>query len=203
MLSRWQSTIVDAQGNVQPHATLRIRKEQDQSLALVYRSNSDLQPYPLGLVAADINGFAYFYAPPGRYRIQSIDLDIDWRDVEIGALSTARAALEHSGMTIYDTHADMMADAPSESPVYARVVNDADPDLNGYYIWDGSTWERTTAQPADAENVLYRNVPQSAPLLHDIPQSGVVQLPADLDYLRTAMLNALYGDGPYPTLDLR
>lgn len=154
MLSRWQSTIVDAQGNVQPHAVLRIRKEQDQSLALVYRSNSDLQPYPLGLVAADINGFAYFYAPPGRYRIQSIGLNIDWRDVEIGALSAARAALENSGMTIYGTHADMMTDVPSESPVYARVVNDANPDLNGYYIWNGSGWERTTEQPADVRKTL-------------------------------------------------
>src|SRR5690554_1459059 len=146
MLSRWQSTIVDAKGNVQPGAVLRVRNEADQSLALVHQANNDLQPYPLGYVTANANGFAYFYAAPGRYRIQSVDLDIDWRDVEIGGMAVARAALESSGMSVYGTQAEMQADTPTESPVYARVVNDVDPELNGYYIWDGSVWERTTEQ---------------------------------------------------------
>lgn len=86
MLSRWQSTIVDAQGNVQPGAVLTIRHESDQSLAQVYMSPSDQQPYPLGQVPADSSGFAYFYAPGGLYRIQSVALGIDWRHVPLGDL---------------------------------------------------------------------------------------------------------------------
>ena len=84
MLSRWQSTIVDAEGNVQPGATLIIRNESDQSLAQVYMSNSDQQPYPMGTVTADQNGYAYFYAKIGLYRITSAEGFLDWRDVDIG-----------------------------------------------------------------------------------------------------------------------
>lgn len=86
MLSRWQSTIVDAQGNVQPGAVLTIRNESDQSLATVYMSPSELQPYPQGQVPADAAGYAYFYARGGLYRIQSVALGIDWRHVPLGDL---------------------------------------------------------------------------------------------------------------------
>lgn len=86
MLNRWQSTIVDAQGNVQPGAVLTIRHESDQSLAQVYMSPSTTQPYPLGQVPADAFGYAYFYAPGGLYRIQSVALGVDWRHVPLGDL---------------------------------------------------------------------------------------------------------------------
>lgn len=88
-LTRWQSTIVDERGNVQPGAVLTIRNESDQSLAQVYESPGDTQPYPLGTVVANASGYAYFYAKGGLYRIQSQDLNIDWRHVALGSAQAA------------------------------------------------------------------------------------------------------------------
>src|SRR5690606_5467401 len=66
--------------------------------ATVYRDREGTDPYPAGQVVADGNGFAFFYASPGRYRIAGQTSAIDWRDVGIGApfdpdaLGTAAAA---------------------------------------------------------------------------------------------------------------
>ena len=86
MLTRWQSTIVDAQGNIQPFAILTILNEETQAPAQIYASESESQPLPAGTVVADESGYAYFYARGGRYRIQSNDLNIDWRHVPLGDL---------------------------------------------------------------------------------------------------------------------
>lgn len=87
MLNRWQSTIVDAQGNVQPLANLTVRNESDQSLAKMWASPGTSQPLPDGMVQADGNGYAYFYAEGGLYRITSVALGIDWRHVPLGELA--------------------------------------------------------------------------------------------------------------------
>lgn len=87
MLSRWQSTIVDAQGNVQPLANLTVRNEADQSLAKMWASPGTTQPLPDGMLQADGNGYAYFYAEGGLYRITSVALGIDWRHVPLGELA--------------------------------------------------------------------------------------------------------------------
>src|SRR5690554_1443449 len=87
MLSRWQSTIVDAQGNVQPLANLTVRNEADQSLAKLWASPGTTQPLPDGMVQADGNGYAFFYARGGLYRITSVELGIDWRHVPLGELA--------------------------------------------------------------------------------------------------------------------
>lgn len=87
MLSRWQSTIVDEQGNVQPLANLTVRLESDQSLAKMWASPGTTQPLPDGMLQADGNGYAYFYAEGGLYRITSAALGIDWRHVPLGELA--------------------------------------------------------------------------------------------------------------------
>ena len=89
MLTRWHSTIVDAQGNIQPFAILTILNEETQAPAQIYASESESQPLPAGAVVADETGYAYFYARGGRYRIQSADLNIDWRHVPLGTAATA------------------------------------------------------------------------------------------------------------------
>ncbi|MBV7482532.1 hypothetical protein [Bordetella sp. BOR01] len=86
MLIRWQSTIVDRRGNVQPGAVLTIRRMSDQAIVTVYRDRDGTQPYPTGTVTADENGYAYFYALPGLYRITSIKPSIDWPDVNLSAV---------------------------------------------------------------------------------------------------------------------
>ncbi len=85
MLNRWQKTVVDRQGNVMPWAALMIRKEADQMPATVYSDREGTDPYPAGQVTADGNGFAFFYAQAGVYRITAQSPAIDWRDVGIGA----------------------------------------------------------------------------------------------------------------------
>lgn len=82
MMPRWQSTIVDASGNVQPGTILTVRDELTGQPVQVYQSDGMGQPYPVvGECPADASGYAYFYAPAGRYRISSASLNIDWRDV--------------------------------------------------------------------------------------------------------------------------
>lgn len=85
MMNRWQKTIVDERGNIVPWAVLIIRNESDQMPATVYRDRDGTDPYPTGQVVADGNGFAFFYAAPGLYRITSQTPVADWRDVGIGA----------------------------------------------------------------------------------------------------------------------
>lgn len=83
MLSRWQSTIVDGQGNVQPGAKLVVFLEVNQQRATVYKDREGNEPYPNGEVAADEWGYAYFYAEPDLYRLTSAPLGIDWREVVV------------------------------------------------------------------------------------------------------------------------
>lgn len=112
MLSRWQSTIVDAQGNVRPFAILTILNEETQAPAQIYASESESQPLPDGTVVADESGYAYFYARCGRYRIQSGDLNIDWRHVPIG-----------------DAQAADILGAVADGAIIERGIND-----NGEYV---------------------------------------------------------------------
>lgn len=84
MLTRWQSTITDIRGNVVPGAVLQIRRESDQALVTVYRDAAGTDPYPTAVVTANEVGYAYFYAAPDLYRIQSQTPAIDWREVNVG-----------------------------------------------------------------------------------------------------------------------
>jgi len=98
MLNRWQSTIVDAQGNIQPFAELTILNEETQGPAAVYHDRAGSSPIS-GNVVADESGYAYFYARGGRYRIQSNDLNIDWRHVALGSAATADVVQLTGGST--------------------------------------------------------------------------------------------------------
>lgn len=87
-LTVWQRTIADLTGKVVPGAVLLVSREEDGSLAAVYKDRGGADPWPAGTVTADGFGFARFYAEPGRYRIQSLGLAIDWRDIEMGFQET-------------------------------------------------------------------------------------------------------------------
>ena len=103
MLNRWQRTIVDLQGNVVPYAQIQVRVEQTQAAAIVYADIAGNEPIPNGIVTADANGYAYFYAEAGLYRISSEEPTIDWRHVDIGsanAVQRAGTGLTRSGATL-------------------------------------------------------------------------------------------------------
>src|SRR5690625_6025162 len=85
MLNRWQRTIVDLRGNVVPYAQLQVRVEATQAAALIYRDSAGTEAIPNGIVTANEQGYAYFYAPAGLYRITSAEPVIDWRDVDLGS----------------------------------------------------------------------------------------------------------------------
>lgn len=173
MLSRWQSTIVDAQGNVQPLANLTVRLESDQSLAKMWASPGTSQPLPDGMVQADGNGYAYFYAEGGLYRIQSDDLNIDWRHVPMGNLAAmdsdqlagelglGSAATRDVGTgpddvptngLIFATFADVIALTEDQGPI---ICTDQDGIL---YAWDSGT-NKYVAQTADNETALAKSSP--------------------------------------------
>jgi len=108
MLAIWQSTITDVRGNVVPGAVLQVRRESDQALVTVYRDEAGLDPYPTGIVTADGNGYAYFYAEAQKYRLRSFAPAIDWRNVDVGGagqvvarLSNPDSADDAAGMTAF------------------------------------------------------------------------------------------------------
>src|SRR5699024_10676931 len=81
---------------------------------VVYQSPSTDQPYPApGLVTADSSGYAYFYAPAGLYRIQSNDLNIDWRDVNI--IAPADISKTPDTVALRDANGRIKAAAPDDN----------------------------------------------------------------------------------------
>ncbi|OZI56733.1 SGNH/GDSL hydrolase family protein [Bordetella genomosp. 4] len=152
MLIRWQKTIVDRQGNVQPGAVLTIRRESDQALVTIYRDRDGTNPYPTGTVTADENGYAYFYALADAYRITSLKPAIDWRDE---GLTTA--IIDFAGKTYlsYDSPSDkrMVDDTSQPVGTLGRVTNDADPEKNGDWVMTAAGWEWAEVQPAKQADV--------------------------------------------------
>lgn len=126
MLNRWQSTIVDDRGNVQPLANLTVRNEADQSLAKMWASPGKSQPLPDGMVQADGNGYAYFYAEGGLYRITSVALGIDWRHVDIGAAVATMIAQQALDTHNHDANSHPELRTRIVSEVSAHVTDEAD-----------------------------------------------------------------------------
>ena len=85
-LARWQRTIVDQAGNVLPGASVEVRLESSGALAALKTTRAGDVGKP-NAFTADENGFAFFYAVGGNYRIIAThggDTIADWRDVPIG-----------------------------------------------------------------------------------------------------------------------
>lgn len=193
MLSRWQSTIVDAQGNAQPDVELVVRNELDQSLADIYRSQNESQPYPPGHVRTDETGFAYFYAHGGLYRITSDELEIDWRHVPLGTGATqdidpvVPATEEIAG--IQELALPLRTDIPveNEGPIYVRGIGDME--------WDDIAEMYMPAVPFDLGLVQWfgKAVGERFDLDFDAPLP-----PTDDPRLRFIVLTAgLTGPGGY------
>ena len=85
-LARWQATIVDGAGNVQPGASIEVRSEVGGApLVTLYsdRAGTTLLGNP---VTADADGFAAFHVSGGAYRIIATKggFSREWRYVPIG-----------------------------------------------------------------------------------------------------------------------
>src|SRR5690606_8328131 len=96
-------------GNVQAGAVLTVRRMSDGAVVPVYRDAAATDPYPTGTVTADSNGYAYFYALPGLYRITSNRPAIDWPDVSLAA-----PVVNVGGETYPDTAAGLAATGDGE-----------------------------------------------------------------------------------------
>jgi hypothetical protein len=86
VLARWQATIVDGAGNIQPGASIDVRRE-DTGGALVSLFGDRQGTTPIGNpFAADEAGFAAFHVPGGAYRITATKGAFSqvWRYVAIG-----------------------------------------------------------------------------------------------------------------------
>ena len=119
MLNRWQRTIVDLRGNVVPYAQLQVRVENTQAAASIYRDSAGTEAIPNGIVTANAQGYAYFYAPAGLYRITSAEPVIDWRDVNIGS---AEALLRSNNLSDLSSASDARSNLGLGSAAIANVV---------------------------------------------------------------------------------
>ncbi|RJP54161.1 MAG: carboxypeptidase regulatory-like domain-containing protein, partial [Anaerolineaceae bacterium] len=86
VLRRWQATIVDEAGNVQPAATVTVRHTATGNLVTTLKSNRAGTGGLSNPVTADANGFAFFYVAGGRYDITATKgaFSRTWTDVAIG-----------------------------------------------------------------------------------------------------------------------
>lgn len=119
MLNRWQRTIVDLRGNVVPYAQLQVRVEATQAAASIYRDSAGTEAIPNGIVTANEQGYAYFYAPAGLYRITSAEPVIDWRDVNIGS---AEALLRSNNLSDLSSASDARSNLGLGSAAVVDVV---------------------------------------------------------------------------------
>src|SRR5690625_1827893 len=84
ILSRYQKPVADGYGKRLPGQTFAVKVEYSQAPAVIYADRDGLVALPDGAATTDDKGELSFYAVPGIYRITNQDLNIDWRDVDIG-----------------------------------------------------------------------------------------------------------------------
>jgi len=84
-LARFQATAVDTAGNVLPSASIEVRLESSGSLVTVYSDRAGATPKS-NPFTADSEGYFFFHAPGGAYRITATlgDATKQWRYVAIG-----------------------------------------------------------------------------------------------------------------------
>jgi hypothetical protein len=83
---RWQATIVDSAGNIVPAASVEVREEEPGAALVQLYSDRDGMT-PIGNPAtADSDGFVYFHAAGGKYKITATSgtFTREWRYVPIG-----------------------------------------------------------------------------------------------------------------------
>lgn len=88
--SRYQGWAADDEGNVIPLASITV-KHEDSGLTVnpIWSVRTELST-KTNPFTADANGYFFFYAPPGRYRIETSDgvtTNTSLRDVQIGLAS--------------------------------------------------------------------------------------------------------------------
>lgn len=83
--SRWQATITDEEGDIVAGASVTVTRESDGA-AVALKSNRAGSGSLSNPATADSDGFVYFYAPAGRYKIVATSggFSRTWRDVPLG-----------------------------------------------------------------------------------------------------------------------
>lgn len=131
VLARWQATIVDESGNIQPSASVEVRRESTNSLVSLF-SDRD------GLVAignpftADAEGFAAFHVIGGAYRVTATlgSFSRVWRYAAVG-LAAEQDALSTGINYLFNV-----------------TITDVDPG-NGYISFNNSSLASVTQIYAD------------------------------------------------------
>jgi len=106
--SRYQGWAADAQGNVIPLASIRVKHEDsglDVNPIWSVRTELSTKTNPF---TADANGYFFFYAPPGRYRIEISDgvtTNTSLRDVQIGLASEYGVGTSPGNLVDYSSFA--------------------------------------------------------------------------------------------------
>ncbi len=83
-LPRWQSHVVDRQGNILPGATIQVIDEVTGLLAAIFSDRAGTVPLS-NPFAADADGYAFFHTAKGAYRVDAFypGSQRTWRFVEL------------------------------------------------------------------------------------------------------------------------
>lgn len=114
-LSRWQATIQDEAGNVVAGAVVTVRRESDGALAALFSDRDGMTGASNPLPAAGADGFVYFHAAGGAYRI----------DAELGAFSRTWRYVPMGTATEadYDDLVDAVSNSVEEALSSAKVIS--------------------------------------------------------------------------------
>lgn len=93
-LNAWQQTIVDAVGNVVSAAAIEVKLVSTGAFAAIFSDVEGTVPLA-NPFAADVDGFARFYAATGLYRIRAYNDDSErlWENFQLGLSAVDREVL--------------------------------------------------------------------------------------------------------------
>lgn len=101
----WQSSVLDAAGNVEPGAIVEVRLAVDNTLATLYEDEAGATPLS-NPTATDSDGFVRFYVEGGLYNITA-EADAfsvrTWENVLIGAAPSAFSGVQNVTLAAGET----------------------------------------------------------------------------------------------------
>ncbi|MGQ4273388.1 carboxypeptidase-like regulatory domain-containing protein [Terrihabitans sp. B22-R8] len=176
-LARWQGSITDLAGTVMPGAQIEVRDEATGNLAALFSDRAGMAPLANPL-AADAEGYAFFHATGGAYRITASlgAFSRVYRFVPIGTAAEidAEDLVQRSGVEFEGPvwlaadpveameaatkrYVDQQQGGGGEEPEVRRTIKF----VEGAY----------TLQPSDVDKVLYFNFLSNSTFAQTIPMN--------------------------------
>lgn len=143
-VARWQATIQDDRSNILPGASVEVRSEATGALVPLFADRAGATPKS-NPFAADGDGFAFFHAAGGAYRVTATSGASSrvWRYVGVGLGSEADTAFPGFDTATETAIADIADDINTSGKLAGRA------------IWDETNHRLMIASGPDADDAWH------------------------------------------------